>query len=53
MLDNVLEIAVRERFLLDKADKIGGPGITTEESAEVDELRRARGRGPRCEDPMG
>jgi hypothetical protein len=47
MLDNVLGITVRERFLIDKADEIGGAGITAEESAEIDELRKARGRGPR------
>lgn len=52
-LDNVLGITVREWFLLDKADEIGGPGITAEESAELDELRKARGKGPRGEDPRG
>jgi hypothetical protein len=41
------------RLLLDKADEIGGPGVTAEESAEIDELRRARGKGPRSEDPSG
>src|SRR5215471_8969197 len=51
MLDNVLGITVRERFLIDKDDEIGGPAITAEESAEIDELRKARGKGPRSEDP--
>jgi hypothetical protein len=50
-LDNVLRITVRERQLLDKEAEIGGPGVTPEESAEIDELRRARGKGPRAEDP--
>jgi hypothetical protein len=50
MLDSVPGITVRERFLIDKADEIGGPGITAEESAEIDELRKARGKGPRSED---
>ena len=43
-------ITVRERFLLDKAEEIGGSGITAEENTEI-ELRKARGKGPRGEDP--
>jgi hypothetical protein len=51
-LDAVIGIGSRERFLLDKMDEIDGPGITAEEAAEIDELRKARGRGPRGEDPL-
>jgi hypothetical protein len=53
VLDNILQISARERFLLDKEAEIGGPGITPEESAEIDELRKARGKGPRAQDPRG
>jgi hypothetical protein len=52
-LDNVMHITVCERFLLDKESEIGGPGITPEESAEIDELSKARGKGARAEDPTG
>ena len=49
-LDSVMRISVRERLLLDKEDEIGGHGITPEESADIDELRKARqdvsSRGP-------
>ena len=51
LLDNILHISARERFLLDKEAEIDGPGITPEESAEIDELRKARGKGPRAQDP--
>ena len=52
-IDNVMGISARERELLDKESEIDGPGITPEESAEIDELRKARGKGPRAEDPRG
>ena len=42
-LDDLLSITVRERELLDKESDAG---ITAEESAEIDELRKARGKGP-------
>ena len=47
MLDNIMHITPRERFLLDKEEEHDGSGITAEESAEIDGLRKARGRGPR------
>ena len=46
-------ITARERELLDKESEIDGPGITLEESAEIDELRAKRGKPPRAEDPAG
>jgi len=51
--DNIPGITVRERFLLDKADEIGGPGVTAEGSTKIDELCKARGKGPRSEDRSG
>jgi hypothetical protein len=41
---------LRERELLDKETEPGGFGLTAEEAAEIDELRKARGKGPRAED---
>ena len=53
VLDNLLGITVREWFPIDKANEPGGAGVTEEESAEIDQLRAARGKGPRSEDPSG